>query len=765
MSQQCCPNCGSTDIETDSQRGDAVCIQCGTVLEENAIVNEVTFAQDAGGGSQVVGQYVAATPGVGSSGLGFKESRELAFNNGQRHISQLAAALRLAEHHQEAAQRLFMLAVQHNFIQGRRTQHVIAACLYTVCRKEKTPHLLIDYSDVLQENVYLLGSCFLKFTRLLSLTLPIIDPSLYIHRFASRLEFGDKTHLVSMSALRLVQRMKRDWIQTGRRPSGICGAALLIAARVHGFRRTQREVVRVVRICDVTLRKRLTEFAETPMGALTARQLESADIEAFPAADPPSYTRNRQAEVAQQLALTVTDEQRQRERQLLELRQLKVAQIRTRLAELGEDVTGKKEHLVHRLLRLEPPEASAAWTAAAAAAGASGDGVPLGDAAAMAAADEEDNEEDEDEEDEQDGISGGGSGGGSDGVLAALMPPPPVDPEEAEMHSEMSRVLQDPALRALGVTNPNRAPPTLDAALAAAAAAAAAPPIPNAAAAPSAATGFGFGEEIAEDTAEASAPAALLPPSAPAPPARRVHVGALQPSWTHSAFFSSDVLASREALAASETEEQQEKLMAELNEDLETLDDEVEGYLITDAEEVQLKKRVWEEMNREYLDQQAEKAAARTEAERLAAERGETLEPGAARPKRPALSKKQRREAQEARAPGTAAEAAAAELRRNKLSSRINYDVVQILSQTLEEDAESMPNAPGPLGQGLAGGAGAAAAEGGATAAAAVTAGAASMTAYPARDAYPPPSPARSAVSDRFSETLDAADAECEPTY
>ena len=77
--------------------------------------------------------------------------------------------------------------------------------------------------------------------------LPIIDPSLYIHRFASKLEFGDKTHLVSMSALRLVQRMKRDWIQTGRRPSGICGAALLIAARVHGFRRTQ------VRALDATL--------------------------------------------------------------------------------------------------------------------------------------------------------------------------------------------------------------------------------------------------------------------------------------------------------------------------------------------------------------------------------------------------------------------------------------------------------------------------------------------------------------------------------
>jgi hypothetical protein len=108
-----CTQCGGTDIELDAARGDAVCIQCGAVLEENTIVNEVTFAQDAGGGSSVVGQFVSATPGLRSAGLGFaKESREVAFSNGQRHISQLAAVLRLSEHHQEAAQRLFMLAVQ-----------------------------------------------------------------------------------------------------------------------------------------------------------------------------------------------------------------------------------------------------------------------------------------------------------------------------------------------------------------------------------------------------------------------------------------------------------------------------------------------------------------------------------------------------------------------------------------------------------------------------------------------------------------------------
>lgn len=46
-------------------------------------------------------------------------------------------------------------------------------------------------------------------------------------RFANKLEFGEKTHEVSMTAQRLVQRMKKDFIHSGRRPSGLCGAGKL----------------------------------------------------------------------------------------------------------------------------------------------------------------------------------------------------------------------------------------------------------------------------------------------------------------------------------------------------------------------------------------------------------------------------------------------------------------------------------------------------------------------------------------------------------
>ena len=55
-----------------------------------------------------------------------------------------------------------------------------------------------------------------------------------MHRFAARLDFKERMWGVTQTALQLIKSMKRDWIQTGRRPAGVCGAALFIAAHVHG---------------------------------------------------------------------------------------------------------------------------------------------------------------------------------------------------------------------------------------------------------------------------------------------------------------------------------------------------------------------------------------------------------------------------------------------------------------------------------------------------------------------------------------------------
>lgn len=120
-------------------------------------------------------------------------------------------------------------------------------------------------------------------------------------RFATKLDFAEKTHEVSMTAQRLVQRMMKDSIHSGRRPSGLCGAALLIAARMHDFSRTPIEIVRVVKIHESTLRKRLIEFGDTPSSMLTLDEFMAVDLEAEQ--DPPAFkaARKRDKERLQKL--------------------------------------------------------------------------------------------------------------------------------------------------------------------------------------------------------------------------------------------------------------------------------------------------------------------------------------------------------------------------------------------------------------------------------------------------------------------------------
>lgn len=85
-----------------------------------------------------------------------------------------------------------------------------------MCRKNKTDHLLIDFSDSTQANVYNLGKVFVQLVQVLQEhNLPIVDPSLYIHRYAKKLNMEDRLlRPVTTSALRLVTRMKKDWIGT-----------------------------------------------------------------------------------------------------------------------------------------------------------------------------------------------------------------------------------------------------------------------------------------------------------------------------------------------------------------------------------------------------------------------------------------------------------------------------------------------------------------------------------------------------------------------
>lgn len=297
MSGSKCRNCGSTDIETDPARGDAVCTECGFVLEDQLIVSETAFKETPSGNMTVLGHFVASDSTGGATGFGAtyhvsgKESRGITLQNARKGITHLCMQLQLNQHCIDTSMNFYKMALNRHLTRGRKQAHNHAACVYITCRTEGTAHMLIDISDILQICVHELGRTYLRFTQALCINIPSVDPCLYIMRFANKLEFGEKTHEVSMTALRVVQRMKRDSIHSGRRPSGLCGAALLMAARLHEFNRSPADMIKIVKVHESTLRKRLIEFGDTPSSALTLEEFMTVDLEEEQ--DPPAFKAAR----------------------------------------------------------------------------------------------------------------------------------------------------------------------------------------------------------------------------------------------------------------------------------------------------------------------------------------------------------------------------------------------------------------------------------------------------------------------------------------
>ncbi|KNC79611.1 hypothetical protein SARC_07999 [Sphaeroforma arctica JP610] len=303
----CGAGCTGTEPLVESSTGQSYCANCGVVIESQTIRNEIQFSENANGSAGVIGTLVShdfySSKSAFGNQYGYRNSREVTLANSRRVIQGIAAGLNLKTDHVDMAQNYYRLALSVKFTQGRPTRNVAASCLYLVCRREETSHILLDFADVLRVNVYIVGAVFLKLCQALHIeNLPIVDPCLYIHRYALKMEFGSKIDIVEETANRIIQRMKRDWIHLGRRPIGLCGAALLLAARMHNFSRTMKDVVDNVNVYNQTIQNRLEEFAKTESGGLSLEEFMLVDLERD--ADPPSFIKARQQAIIAQKTIT-----------------------------------------------------------------------------------------------------------------------------------------------------------------------------------------------------------------------------------------------------------------------------------------------------------------------------------------------------------------------------------------------------------------------------------------------------------------------------
>ncbi|MBS3061624.1 MAG: transcription initiation factor IIB [Candidatus Diapherotrites archaeon] len=292
MTEEKCPDCGSTKIVRDQERGEMICQSCGLVINDDMVdfgkewrsFNSNQFDEVARSGSPM--KYVKLNKGLvtmidrrGTDLRGNKLStksraqmyrlikwhkRASISSSMQRNLSialtelrRVASYLNIPESLIEAAALLYRKTVKKGLIRGRLIEAVVAAVLYTVCRTYNVPRTLNEMAEASGLTKKEIGRTYRFLVRELKLEVPLTNPIYYIPRFASELNLSGE---VQEEGRKILEKAIGNGLISGRGPTGVAAAAVYIASLLKGERRTQKEVANVAGVTEVTIRNRYREL-------------------------------------------------------------------------------------------------------------------------------------------------------------------------------------------------------------------------------------------------------------------------------------------------------------------------------------------------------------------------------------------------------------------------------------------------------------------------------------------------------------------------
>lgn len=291
---QQCPDCQSTDIREDSQRAEIYCAHCGAVLDEfiidqgpewRAFDHEQrnrrartgapsTFAISDKGLTTVIdwrnkdskGRSLSESAKRDIYRLRIWNQRIRVANASERNLayalSELdrdSSRLDIPRTVREDASKIYRDAAKRKLIRGRSIEGVVAASLYTACRRGNIPRTLEEISEATNVSKKQIGKTYRFLSRELNIKLKPTSPADYVSRFASKLDLSGE---IQAKAVEIINQAIDKGLSSGRGPTGVAAAALYIASVLLGERRTQSEIAEVAGVTEVTIRNRYKELSE-----------------------------------------------------------------------------------------------------------------------------------------------------------------------------------------------------------------------------------------------------------------------------------------------------------------------------------------------------------------------------------------------------------------------------------------------------------------------------------------------------------------------
>jgi transcription initiation factor TFIIB len=285
-----CPNCGSERIIHDTDSGETVCGNCGTVLEDvsmdrgpewrgftpeerirkrrtGAPLSEVYY--DRGLSTSFSPRDVKGLTGEERQRMWrlkkwdtrakLDETKMRNLSNALTEMDRLAENLHIPAGVKESAAKIYRKALEKDLIRGRTISGFVAASLYAACRRAKVPRSLKAISEASTQDIKTISRTYRLLLQELDIRMPIDYPMKFVPKIASEMEVSRDTDRLTVEILR---KAREEKVLTGKDPRGMAAAALYMACKHNNERCTQREVSAAAGTSEVTLRNRLRDLED-----------------------------------------------------------------------------------------------------------------------------------------------------------------------------------------------------------------------------------------------------------------------------------------------------------------------------------------------------------------------------------------------------------------------------------------------------------------------------------------------------------------------
>ena len=292
-----CAECGSINVQHNTEKGEIICRDCGLVLEDKMIDfnkewrdgdqetaerrrrvgSPLTFTQaDRGLGTQIGTQAELQKFG-NSKFFRLKRWQQRTMTGLERNprqalseVHSLTSSLALGRQVEEETARLYTLAAQKGLAKGRQIEELVAAACYIACRNFDVPKHIKEISEQSGVDRKILHRNYKHLIRNLNLRVMQSDPTDFVFKFASKLNLSAETQTL---AIDIIEQAKRKAITSGESPVGIVGGAIYIASLMNKEKRTQSQIAKEIGATEVTVRNRYKDLIEN-------LELKIADIAA-----------------------------------------------------------------------------------------------------------------------------------------------------------------------------------------------------------------------------------------------------------------------------------------------------------------------------------------------------------------------------------------------------------------------------------------------------------------------------------------------------